>query len=245
LLIADKSFASLLTSHLQPNCLIDLLRTALGLPREKTSTSRSVTGGPIAQAWQQQLESEPVVRYLLLLEDSAPVEPSKYCQSCPQYTQGGKATFISNSLHFHTARKLILELLSPKISDLLQSLVDRYSAPSTDTFRRAIFACITVLLLMPHFADSNSPQFQGLETDLESLILEVMKVLRESSARERRPFMGTLYHAIEPYIPACESLQSTSLSEEVPHLLKFFDEISRTCDPSRRDDSDSLSLVDG
>lgn len=178
--------------------------------------------------------TQGIVRYLLLLEDPVSKKTAFYCSSCPEYSGDTSILYAIDSIHFQSTRKLILELLSSNLSDLLQSwtshVTDRSSALSRDTFRRALYACITILLLMPYFANSKSPQFYALETNLGSLTSEITKILLESDARnskETHVLMETLLQAVQLELPVCGSHQFSQLSKNSPHLLHFFTLISK------------------
>jgi ataxia telangiectasia mutated family protein len=89
---------------------------------------------------------------------------------------------------------------------------------------------------MPHFANIKSPQFDNLEANLDSLINEILKVLTASDARgskETQVLVETLLQAVQPELPPCGSHQFSHLSEHSPHLLQFFNLISKTLEQTR------------
>jgi serine-protein kinase ATM len=222
---ADRSVAGLATVHVKPRSLVDLLRTTLGLERAPIPSSSSMACGSIAQAWQQHLETEAVVRYILLLEEPDLVTNSSTCPSCPKHSDPHSVVYVSDTSHFLSTNKLIFELLLPKLRELAQSwnifAADRSSSISADTYRRAVNACITMLLLMPHFADITSPQFEMLDTYMQSLALQLVQTLRDTGLGYQA-LMEALLQAVQPYLPACDSHEFQQLSEKAPHLLRFF-----------------------
>jgi ataxia telangiectasia mutated family protein len=241
-LVADRSMSAHLTVHIQPRCLVDLLRTTLGLNRVREPVPSSRACGLIAQAWEQHLKAQSVIRYLLLLDDPASVlsTTETCCTSCPKFTGAGNITYTADSAHFQSTRKLILELISPKLTDLLQSWKgltgDRASAISPERFLQSIYACMTILLLMPHFATASSLQFRSLQADLESMLLEILTPLRDTEARSPKDtdeLIRILLEAVQPELPICSTSQFTHLSEKAPHLQQFLVLIAESLGDSR------------
>jgi ataxia telangiectasia mutated family protein len=230
---------------------MDLLRTTLGLKRMHMPPVDSITCGPVAQAWQQHLLTQEVVRYLLLLDGSPFATNFKACPSCPSYSGANEALFVLDNINFQSTQKLILELLSPKVSDLLDSWkshrVDRSSAMSIDTFRRVLHACIAMLLLISHYNDSTFSQSSTLEENISSLAEEVTDFVREMDMKESRGsqvFLDTLLQVVRPYIPACGLENFLGLFKRSPQLLQFLKSIARELQRRNVDGSVSLAIND-
>ena len=190
--------------------------------------------GPIARAWQHHLNTQAVVRYILLLDEPDTASDISSCPYCPKPSDPHDAPYFLDTSHFLSTRKLILELLLPKLRDLLQTwnnyASDRSSSISSDTYRRAVSACITMHLLVPHFADAASPQLETLEADMQDLELQLVQALRDTGLGYQA-LMETLLQSVQPYLPACDARAFRHLSEKSPHLLRFFalttDELNR------------------
>ncbi|KIN04968.1 hypothetical protein OIDMADRAFT_39415 [Oidiodendron maius Zn] len=182
---AEKPLAALAAIHVQPCWILDLFRTALGLERLGKTPSTPVPCGPIAQAWQQHLDTEEVVRYILLLDEPDAAGSVLPCAYCPKFSDHNNVSYVLDTAQYLSTSKLILELLIPKLRDLLQSwsnyASDRSSSVSSDTYRRAVNACMTMHLFTPHFVDTTSPQLEIFEADLRSLEAQLIQELRESS----------------------------------------------------------------
>lgn len=221
---ADRSLSALATVHVQPRWILDLLRTTLGLERAAMPSQNPVACGPIAQAWQRHLNTQAVARYLLLLEDQDTARNTLTCPSCPKHSDPSNDLYVTDTSHFLSTRKLILELLLPKLRDLLQAwnnyAADHSSSVSADTYRRSVNSCITMLLLMPHF-DVTSPQLQTFETDIQNLALQLVHALRDTGLGYQA-LMESLLQAVQSYLPVCDSHAFRQISERAPHLLRFF-----------------------
>lgn len=196
--------------------------------------STTMAYGPIAQAWQQHLNTQEVVRYILLLDEPDTTEGIPSCSYCPKHSDPDNVSFVLDTSHFLSTRKLVLELLLPKLRDLLQTwhnyAADRSSSVSSDTYRRSVDACITMHLLMPHFADAALPQLETFETDMRSFELQLVQALRDTGLGYQA-LMETLLQGVQPYLPVCNSGSFRHLSEKYPFLLRFFasitDELNR------------------
>lgn len=204
-----------------------LLRTCLGLYRVNLPTSTITSCGPVAQAWQHYLNTQDVLRYMLLLEAPLAENTDCSCLSCPKDEVSGNTIHILNTAHFQSSRKLILELLHPKSNDILESwksyVVERPSI-STDTFRSTFYSCVLMALMMRHCVNSNSVQFSSIETNLLDLCTELMSFLRNG---DTGILYETLFQTIHPLVPLCGTTEFHHLSNKEPHMLKIFVIIAR------------------
>lgn len=225
---ADRLFIARYGNHLRPSYLVALLRTSLGLPKLPIHSQSRYTGGILSQAWQQHLDGEKVLRYLLLLDRDAPIEAGFACQFCPKPATGHDVVFQLDSAHFVSTRKLILEFLLFKFSELLQIWknfnTERSPQVSIDMYRGSLNTCITGLHLLPHFVDANSEQLSLLGEDLRCLSDELLAFLRRSDAKDfqaTQEFIDTLLQTIQPHLPPCESTLFTHIVEQKSQFLQF------------------------
>ncbi|KAH7418935.1 serine/threonine-protein kinase-like protein tel1 [Cadophora sp. MPI-SDFR-AT-0126] len=225
----DGNFATRFSIHVQPQHVMALIRACLGLPRVSMSSTTAMPCGPLGQAWQHHLNTQAVVRYLLLLVDGATDMTSSLCPSCPKYSDSGDIVYSLSTTHFQTTRKLVLELLQPKSRDVLHNwksyLADRAALVSTDMFRSVVYSCITNLLLMANFTGINLPQLQELDKDLKVMIKEITSFLVEADSKDSKgsqPYMEIILQSIQPHLPLCVSSELSDFSNKSPHLLKFF-----------------------
>jgi len=183
--------------------------------------------GLLAQAWQHHRDSRAVIRYLLLLDEPEVASKKTHCSMCPTTHEAtGNITYTLDSSHFHSTRKLILELLLPKCNELLQSwksyTVDRLSALSMETFRSAVNSCVTMLLCMTHFSGANLPQLHEFETGVQDLYKEIINFLSEAEARDgTRAFTETLLQCVQPYLPMCGSVRFGQLLKDNSQFVSF------------------------
>ncbi|KAG9245396.1 hypothetical protein BJ878DRAFT_541328 [Calycina marina] len=242
----DTSVGAQSSIQMRPQDLVDLLRTCFGLARAPVQVSDDLVGGPIAQAWQRHLATEEVLRYLLLLDDSPKTGSVMVCTVCPRHFKVIENKYILDDAHFRSTRKLVLELLAPKLRALLQSWTSlSHAMISGETFRRTFHAGLTMLLMLAHFTDSNLPQVQSTEADLESLTAKLIEFLssgRNTSVGEAIALTRITLHEIQPYLPACNHMGSIIASKGTPHLLKFFFMIAGAMAASTMDFNDAMDL---
>ena len=248
----DKSSALHHAVHIRPCDFVAVLRTSLGLLRLPSSNINVTAWSSVAQAWQQHLQTQGVIRYLLLLED-VPMTTTFSCSSCPQHASPDSVSSLLDNSHFYSTRKLILEFLLPKCTGVLQNwaeyTVDRSSQVPSDFYRTAIFTCIIISLLLPHFVDGKLPQAHTLEQQVENLEESFFKYLGEADVMFNEVLIDTLLQCIQPYLPPCGSVYFIRLSEQNPQLLKLLVLISEELDRRRQflaslSSSDNDDLMD-
>jgi serine-protein kinase ATM len=204
-----------------------LLRTCLGLHRVNLPASTISSCGPIAQGWQHHLNTQDVLRYILLLDASLAKNMDGSCLSCPKDDVSGIQIHLLNTAHFQSSRKLILDLLHPKSKDILESwksyLIER-SSISTDMFRSIFNSCVLMALAMRHCVNLNSTQSSSIESNVLDLCTELMSFLR---AGDNETLYETLYQTLHPFAPPCGTTEFDQLSVKEPHMLKIFVIIAR------------------
>ncbi|KAF7935754.1 hypothetical protein EAE99_002734 [Botrytis elliptica] len=229
---ADRLFIVQYGKHLHPFSIIALIRTSLGLPGLSDESNSRQIGGALFQAWQQHLDKEKVLRYLLLLDADEPVEADFTCQHCPKSTADDDVIFRLDSAHFSSTQRMILEFLSSKCSELLlswRSFNTERSQVSTDMYRGSLNTCITSLHLLPHFANANLEQLSLLRNDLRDLSDELLEYLRRSDAKDfhaTKEFVHTILQTIQPHLPPCDTAQFKHVAEHKSQLLQFLSHIS-------------------
>ncbi|KAK0123635.1 Serine/threonine-protein kinase tel1 [Cadophora gregata] len=255
----DGNFATRLSTQVQPHHVMALIRACLGLPRVSIPANTAIPCGPLGQAWQHHLNTQEVVRYLLLLTEEVTDATALLCPSCPKYVDSKDVVYLLSTAHFQTVRKLVLELLQPKSRDVLQSwkshVADRAALVSTDMFRSLLSSCITVLLLMTYFTEIKIPQMQELETDLEGITEEITSFLAEADSKDLKGsqlHMEIILQSIQPHLPRCGSSELSDFSRNSPHLLRFFSVLAdilmrrqaTTGSSSSQHDADTMDIDD-
>ncbi|KUJ09924.1 phosphatidylinositol 3 [Mollisia scopiformis] len=244
----DRAFAMRFAMHAQPIHIANLVRTCLGLPLLALDKISTMPSGPVAQAWQQHLHTQEVISYLLLLDDPPPTTVP-LCSSCPPESKGDHVAFTSNTTHFISMRKLLLELLQPKCNEILQSWSEYHGSTPVmaDIIRSVIYGSIGMLMLIGNLANTPLPQIQSLESDILALTEDVVKCFREAQNRDRRAAVSlteTLLQCVWPYLPTCRLGNFSKLSESNPLLLQFFvtiaDEIESTSNQNEQPSSGTM-----
>lgn len=223
----DREFAAHHAAHVQPHQLLDLLQTCMGLPRVVSPAQMLMPCEAAAQAWQHHLDTQDIIRYLLLLPHAATKSTHKTCSLCRPHSNPSSAVVLYTA-SFLAARKLILELAHPKCAEVLKmwkSFVwDRSGAVSTDTFRGGVYSCIAFSLLMPHFSEANLTHVRLIEDGIPDLTKHLLQFLDDADLRDSKEaakLNETLLQSVQPYLPPCGSRGLGQLLLGRPHLLNF------------------------
>ncbi|KAH8801582.1 ataxia telangiectasia mutated [Xylogone sp. PMI_703] len=234
---ADKSFATQHDPYLQPWYLIQLLRICFGLSRLNYQSRDTLPWGPVVQAWQRHISTRDILKYLLLLDDIPASKTKICCPSCPQYTEIDTPLYFTETTRFHVTRKLALEHIMPKVSDLLQGSKsadgDRSTQITADTLRCTINACLVALLLTSYFTVAPPSPFSSFEADLKTLVDEIVALLDDSNITDlnkSQSFTEITLQCIRLYLPAISSNELNRLFQTNSHLQRFFAVIAEKLD---------------
>jgi ataxia telangiectasia mutated family protein len=88
---------------------------------------------------------------------------------------------------------------------------------------------------MPHYAEAVSQQVLSFQTDLQTLVSELLHFLVDSDARDSKgtqQLFETLLQAIQPYLPACGS-DSIAHLDRTPHFQRFLTQVADVFDRRR------------
>lgn len=199
----------------------------MGLPRVVSPVQMLMPCEAAAQAWQHHLDTQDVIRYLLLLPQTTAKSTQGTCSLCRPRSNSSNAMVLYTA-SFLAARKLILELAHPKCAEVLKTwksfVWDRSSAVSTDTFRSGVYSCITLSLLMPHFSEASLIQVRLIEDGLSELTGQLLQFLDDADLRDSKEaakLNETLLQSVQPYLPPCGSSGFRQLLVGRPHLLNF------------------------
>ncbi|KAK4165341.1 Serine/threonine-protein kinase tel1 [Cladorrhinum sp. PSN259] len=223
---AELTYASLHSIHAPPFDLVSLLRACFGLPVLRMGAPLRLFGGPITQYWKSQAEVQPLIRYLLLLEDN--ITPESVTYSDEHTVEIRKSTDPTGS---HAAKRLVLELLWPKIEEL-HTMVESWQrrgvagaqSLSIERLQSLILACLTGTLILPELLDLNSSISKDLETTLLSVIDDAFKVMLR--ARQNEPLFELVMRSSVPFIPPFVDADLTAFRRDSSHLLSFFSKLS-------------------
>ncbi|KAK1457617.1 phosphatidylinositol 3 [Colletotrichum cuscutae] len=223
---ADWSYARDCSIHAPINELANLIRACCGA-RVLTPTPLTVTGGSICEVWKAQYHTAVLTRYLLLL-DAPPASKPRTLLSCRSNTS---ESVQANDASFHAAKRLVLELLFPKVEEL-QDLCDSWArkgseggAPmSSDRLYSLFSANIIGILLASQLVDLNS----GQSRDIESLLAKLSEasISAASNSSDNTSF-ELLLRTIRPVLPSLNTTGINSLEEHAP-LLRLISTLTAT-----------------
>jgi ataxia telangiectasia mutated family protein len=213
--------------HVVPLDIVNLLRAAYGVSNFVLSGNPEVTGGPIGETWSLLQERASIVRYLLLLEDPDSVLSQRKVQQGPAAHSITQMVQTSDS---HAIRKLVAELLHPKLEEL-QVLCESWnkrgegsSQISSEKLRSLLCCLVVVAFNLPHMTEVNSRQSQDLDITLFKLLKSALRVAAD--APESQSLYNGVLKIVHPYLPSFSTSGLTSLTKDVPQLFELFYELS-------------------
>lgn len=224
----ELTYASLHSIHAAPFDLVSLLRACFGLPRLRMGAPLRLFGGAIAQHWKGQAKTQPFIRYLLLLEDKNSLDSDT--KDDEELVETRKTADPTGS---HAAKRLVLELLYPKIEELHQMTeawqrrgVEGAVPLSIQRLQSLILACLTGTLILPELLDLNSSTSKDLETTLLNVIEAAFKIIL--GAPQSDNFFDLVLTSSVPFIPPFVDADLTAFRRDHSHLLGFFSIFSRS-----------------
>lgn len=184
----------------------------------------AASGGSLSEAWKSRYHIEPFLRYLLLLE---PYEAS---------TLGSLSTSrllpLADPGSFYASKKLILELISPKLEDMseLCTLWTKKTSEggtqiSLERFQSLLSAVIIGSMITPQINDLNSTPSATVEAAVLALAERSLTIAGD--AVEPQAFVDSTLRFIRSCIPNLSTSSLTSFSCENPGLLRL---LSNVCD---------------
>ncbi|KAJ4304114.1 Serine/threonine-protein kinase tel1 [Collariella sp. IMI 366227] len=248
---AELIYASLHAIHAAPYDLANLLRACYGASALTMEIPLRLFEGSIGQFWKGQAEFQPIVQYLLLLDQDD--EPNLTMTRSAE-EQASEAQEVFDPTGSHAARRLVLELLHPKVEEL-QQLAESWqkrgtevAAPvSTERLQSMVLACLAAVLLLPELVNLNTSMSRDLETAIFGIVDVTFKVILAAPSSEN--FFELVLTSSAPYIPPLTHAELAHLVLDQPYLLKFFGKLSDALhERSRRESSlrtaDSLDIDD-
>lgn len=219
----DKAFATHCGTSFYTIDIVNLLRVCLGLVKMGLPALNNRPRGYIGQAWLRQYHQKDALRYLLLVEDNAPIQ--KLCPSCPLVRQlHSYHESLESSTSQTSGKRLIIELFLPIFESLLQDWTLHYmqqpSQLTTDALRSAISASILGSLILPLIKDAAIPQSDMFRNILQQLVNAIFPVL--NLCAEVPLLAETVLQEIEPYLPSSNPNELANLSDQNPKLLNAF-----------------------
>lgn len=179
----------------------------------------------MSDGWKSHCGVEATARYLLLLEDPKPIPRLSVTCSHTLLSSGRAAS--SDPSSFFVSKKLVLELLYPKLEEL-QALCDSWNRKASDVFQQisperlqSLFtACICTSMLLPQLTDLNTRQSRDIEPALFKLLDETLSAVLDSL--ESETLLDVLRRVARPVVPQLSAPALNHLATEYPALLSLF-----------------------
>ncbi|KAK1987210.1 phosphatidylinositol 3 [Colletotrichum cereale] len=220
---ADPSYASLYSMHAPVPELVNLIQACCGAKLVPLTAPVAVSGGPICQTWKAQYQISALTRYLLLLEQPQTEEMVTIGCSQAPVTESIK---VSDPAAFHASRKLVLELLFPKIEEL-QELCDLWNrkgseggAPVSPDRLHSLFSANTVgIMLASQLVDLNSEQSRDIESTLTKLSETSIGAALESG--DNQVFFEVMLKIVRTVLPVLSATGIAALSKDNTPLFRL------------------------
>lgn len=207
----------------------------------------AVSGGALSEAWKSRRQIEPFVKYLLLLgPNGTPSAPNTDSKS--NHPPSPPSVDPSS---FYAPKKLVLELLSPKVEELKELCAswtkktnEGGTQISLERFQSLLSAVITGAMLTPQISNLNSTPSATVESTLLDLAERSLGIAGDSV--EPQAFIDWTLRLVRPCIPNVGMAGLSALHAENPGLLRL---LTRICDvleqwESRLASDDNGDLMD-
>ncbi|KAM0254845.1 hypothetical protein ACHAQJ_006386 [Trichoderma viride] len=225
---SELTYSSFQSAHVRPIDLVNLLHLCCGAQPLPSNRQDIASGGSLGETWISQREIGDFNEYLLLLgHETADIISYKCC-----YLSAKEALpLAADATSFFALKKLVLELLYPKLEDLKELCIswtkkasDGGSQISFNRFQSLMSACIMGTLLMPHLSDLNSVQ----SSSIEALLLELAEGAISSALRSVEPtaFINLTLKELRPCIPEISTTSLSQLCGESSGVLNLLSKIS-------------------
>ncbi|KAF4510300.1 hypothetical protein G6O67_002198 [Ophiocordyceps sinensis] len=180
----ELGYASFQSLHVCPLEFVNLLRACCGAQPLSWRGRQAVSGSTLSEAWKLQGEIARFSQYLLLLEHRLP--SSKSHQDAHSRVTA-KSSPLANPSNFYASKKLTLELLFPKVEELID-LCDSWTKRageggtqiSLERFKSLLSACIMGSMLLPQVTDLNSTQSSTVEAKLVDVASRSLAIALDS-----------------------------------------------------------------
>ncbi|KFY39903.1 hypothetical protein V494_03772 [Pseudogymnoascus sp. VKM F-4513 (FW-928)] len=220
---AEKAFAARSTIDIHPIDIFNLLRTIFDLPGLSLFTNGSQPGGVISQAWLRHRQNVKTLRFLLLLDDEP--RPATECSRCaPTSRLYQNAQSSDAQLHGNSMKRLISELLLPKMDALAQGWEQQDASEaieiSSDSMHSTVSASITTCLILTMVENPGTPSIlEDIKRVLERLETIITSVTPQGGLS--RVVVEAMLQAVQPYLPAVSSEEINHIYQTIPRLGSF------------------------
>uniref|UniRef100_A0A0B7K0U9 Serine/threonine-protein kinase Tel1 n=1 Tax=Bionectria ochroleuca TaxID=29856 RepID=A0A0B7K0U9_BIOOC len=242
---SEHAYASFHGVHVQAPDLVNLLRACCGLTPLTLGMKIPVYGGSLGEVWKAQEQMNSINEYLLLLEPSGMSPPgagSDAEQILPP---------LADASSFFTSKKLILELLYPKLEDLKElsiSWTKRSNEGGTqislERFQSLLMAVVASSLLAPELDSLNTRQSSALFPVLVELTEKSLASAMDSV--EPLAFIDLTLRLVRPCIPELVRSNLERFQAEHASLAIIFSKIFQSLKrhDSLQSSAENVDLMD-
>ncbi|KAK2593343.1 Serine/threonine-protein kinase tel1 [Conoideocrella luteorostrata] len=227
---SELAFASSMSLLIQPLEVVNLLRVCCGVEPILWNHVTAGSGTAVGEAWMLKQEMTEFNDYLLLLNHRTAWHGMSECSFKSGLSKQLASAADPNS--FYPSKKLVFELFSPKLDDLVELCntwtkkpSDGGSQISLERFQSLMSACVIGCLLVPQFADLNAPQTSSIELNLANLAEKSLLIAVDSI--EPSPFVDATLRMVRPCMPGLNTTDLNRLHSHHSPLLRILTVISR------------------
>lgn len=236
---SEPSYASFQSAHVSPIDLVNILRLCCGAQPIPSTRHDATFGGSLSETWISQREIGDFNEFLLLLgHETGTIIPSECCYSLAKEA----LPLAADATSFLTLKKLVLELLYPRLEELKEvclSWTKKASNGGTqitfNRFQSLMSACIAGALLVPFLGDLNSSQSASIEALLMELAEDGLSAALDSV--EPAAFIDLTLKELRPCIPDIGTATLSQMSAENYATLSLLSKLSERIEqrqPSQR-----------
>lgn len=220
----DKRYIAQSPVDVQAVDILNLMRSILGLSLVYVPLPRYATRGSIGQAWAHDKQNEQLIHYLLLLENvPRTVAHCVKCVGTRDLHEPDRVAIASS--HGPQAKRLILELFTPKFEALVEDWQAQLAEDSTQvsndavrsTASAVILGCLLMSLVLPSQLGPTQDQLVRALRQLQELV--ILRLRRNNHAHD---LVETIVYTIQQYLPLIQTVQLKHLGQANPLLLEFF-----------------------
>jgi ataxia telangiectasia mutated family protein len=193
---------------------------------------KSAIGGTFSEALRAHQGIQKFNEYLLQLErDDKNIDLVK----CAYSSNFDKSLPIADSNGFYTMKKLVLELLYPKLEELVE-LCNSWTKKSNEggvqisreRYQSLLSACIAGSMLLSQVSDLNSTQSSMIESVIFELSEKALSIALDSV--EPVAFVEMVLRTVRPCIPDLATSSLVLFHQENPGLLRLLTELGTSID---------------
>ena len=244
---AEKALAARNFGTVHPIDILNMLRAVLDLAPMKTSARIYAPGGHIRQAWLRHVDMEDTLRFILLL-GQAPAKISQCARCTIKASIYSDKQRAENPFHGHATKRLVLDLLAPKIEAIRSEWEGQNSyngaQMSTDVIKSSVSACITACLVSALVEDAAapSPRVTDIAAALEAIATAISTTTSDSTESKNR--IEAMLYAVQQYLPSAISGEIQHLYRSTKLLAVLFNTLSNGTRTSSFQESNSFRQED-